>query len=419
MDQQFAQLAPFDATLVICFVVSLGISCSVFPSLIASHFDITPDIDDVAYSAKSAGLMIIVLLGDIIMIRFIRSMTAHHQAQEVFWPMRCRHCARAVGILASDELPDTRMGLTFPLEQENSGVVQECTSPSFVIPSTSFSVSTESLASGHHDWTDLGISSTTTNSRGRTPITDSPNIRTKKNHSAPRTITDNQSPIGDTRSRSTDVADRTQNQNGEPRDLPGYNKETECYAMPLFKSPRKSLLRIFTILGFVSTARVIFVGTADVLCILQHRETYGRKVSFAVQALLNGMMGSILVITMYFFACYYGAVLIKKGKFCYPIGYIFAGCISIILDKIGYPFNAAGNEPPPHPTHPCKLNGTFGEFVLDFKEMGEPFEVECAIIGAGIIWQMWIGALPEGVLKLSSCASPSFGFLSSQKYKPI
>ena len=419
MDQQFAQLAPFDAALVICFIVSLGISCNVFPSLIASHFDITPDIDDVAYSAKSAGLMIIVLLGDIIMIRFIRGMTAHHQAQEVFWPMRCRHCARAVGILASDELPDTRTGLTFPLEQEKSGVVQECTSPSFVIPSTSFSVSTESLASGHYDPTDLGISSPSTNSRRRTPVTDSQNIRTKNNHSTPRTITDNQSPIGDTRSRSTDVSDRTQNQNGEPRDFPGYNKETECYAMPLFKSPHKSLLRIFTILGIVSMARIIFVVAADVLCILQPRETYGRKVSFAVQALLNGMMGSILIIAMFFFTRYYDAVFIKKRKFCYPIAYIFAGCIWVILSQIGNPFNNARHEPLPHQTRPCKLNGTFGEFVLDFKEMVDPFIVECGIIGAGIIWQMWIGALPEGFLKLSSCASPSFDLLSSQKSKLI
>ena len=122
---------------------------------------------------------------------------------------------------------------------------------------------------------------------------------------------------------------------------------------------------------------------------------------------------------MFFVTSYYDAVFINKGKFCYPIGYIFAGCIWVILSNIGYPFNVAENEPMPHPKRPCKLNGTLGEFVSDFKEMVDPFLVECAVSGAGIIWQMWCGALPEGVLKLSSCASPSFDFLSSQKPKPI
>ena len=98
---------------------------------------------------------------------------------------------------------------------------------------------------------------------------------------------------------------------------------------------------------------------------------------------------------------------------------MFAGWIWVILDKIGYPFDAPGNSHPPHPTYPCKLNGTFGEFVLDFKEIVDPFVIECALIGAGIIWQMWNGALPKGVLKLSSYASPSFDFLSSKKSKPI
>ena len=416
MDQQFAQLAPFDATLVICFVVSLGIICDVFPSLIASHFDNVNDVKDVVNSVAAAGLILIVLVSDIIMIRFIRGKNVHHQAQEVFWPMRCRHCARAVGILASDVPADTRIELTFPLEQENSGVVQKCTSPSFVIPSTSFSVSTESLASGHHDSTDLGISSPSTNSRRRTPVTESPNILTNKKHSSTQTITDNQSHIGDTRSRSTTDADHTQNRDGEPG---GYNKETELHATPLFKSPHKSLLRVFIILAIVSLARSILVIVSAVLCILQPSEVSPRKFSFVGKALLNGTLGSYLVIAMFFVTSYYDAVFIKKGKFCYPIGYIFAGCIWVILSKIGYPLNAAGYEPPHYHTYPCKLNGTFGVFVLDFKEMADPFIVECAITGAGILWQMWSGALPKGFLKRSSCVSPSFGFLSSQKSKPI
>ena len=167
----------------------------------------------------------------------------------------------------------------------------------------------------------------------------------------------------------------------------------------LFVKPHKSLLNAFLVFSVIAICNVPFVVVADIMCLTScSNRTKTKTLSLLTQAVMYLTCTSVLLVAMVFFNTYHDAVFIQAPKTFYKISYIFAGCIWVSLLQVINPIWVFNNSF--HPSdHPCKLNGTFGKFISYDTTIMVPFNAECGIIAAGILWQMWSNIIPRDELQ--------------------
>ena len=114
-----------------------------------------------------------------------------------------------------------------------------------------------------------------------------------------------------------------------------------------------------------------------------------------------------------FFCMFYDAVFVDKRKYMFAAGTLFALCISSTMLKLTYPMYSLLGFTYIHHDFPCRLNGSFGDFLIVDETVLTPFYTECGIIGAGLAWQIWTSILPRASLVVMNSDSISYNLESS------
>ena len=89
----------YHSSLLLCFMLSLGICAAVLPNIPFKENDTDSPRGDLTYVITRSCLTVVMILFEIFAWYVVRKRDSFHKNQEVFWPMRCRHCAHAVGLL--------------------------------------------------------------------------------------------------------------------------------------------------------------------------------------------------------------------------------------------------------------------------------------------------------------------------------
>ena len=89
----------YHSSLLMCFLLSLGICAAVLPSIPFEENDEDSPRGELTYVITRSCLTIILIFFEMFAWYVVRKRDSFHKNQEVFWPMSCRHCARAVGLL--------------------------------------------------------------------------------------------------------------------------------------------------------------------------------------------------------------------------------------------------------------------------------------------------------------------------------
>ena len=88
----------YNSSLLLCFLLSLGICAAVLPNIPFKENDTDSPRGDLTYVLTRSCLTVAMILFEIFAWYIVRKRDSFHKKQEVFWPMRCRHCANTVGL---------------------------------------------------------------------------------------------------------------------------------------------------------------------------------------------------------------------------------------------------------------------------------------------------------------------------------
>ena len=355
---------------------------SYYPTLTSEEADIWASNSDIVY-----GITRLIFIGNVVvticlMLHLIYNKRHYHQSQEIFWPLRCHHCFRVL------------------VNQRDRA---SCTSPC--------NYSCESKSS-EHSTTHLSEDATLP-PRPENPGTSVARRHFPKTEEAPGylSISVSDGSLGDSHreepspcvpasaNSSCSLLHATTRQRGSVK-IPNVEESLiNDHHQSLFVKPHKSLLNAFLVFSVIAICNVPFVVVADVMCLTScSNRTKTKSLSLLTQAVIYLTCTSALLVAMVFFNTYHDAVFIQAPKTLYKISYVFAGCICMSLFQVLTPMRVLSDSF--HPSdHPCKLNGTFGKFTSYNKTIMVPFNTECGIIAAGILWQMWSNILPRDELK--------------------
>ena len=89
----------YHSSLLLCFMLSLGICAAVLPSIPFEVNDTDSPRGGLTYVITRSCLTVAMIFFEIFVWYVLRKRDSFHKNQEIFWPLRCRHCAHAVGLL--------------------------------------------------------------------------------------------------------------------------------------------------------------------------------------------------------------------------------------------------------------------------------------------------------------------------------
>ena len=89
----------YHSSLLLCFLLSLGICAAVLPSIPFEENDVDSPRGELTYVITRSCLTVAIIFFEMFAWYVVRKRDSFHKNQEVFWPLRCRHCAHAVGLL--------------------------------------------------------------------------------------------------------------------------------------------------------------------------------------------------------------------------------------------------------------------------------------------------------------------------------
>ena len=189
-----------------------------------------------------------------------------------------------------------------------------------------------------------------------------------------------------------------------------------CQIPALYSKPHKSLLKVFYVLAVLGMLTSLFVIFGDIMCLVNHDGSDG---SLMAQALVNVSCTVLMFVAISFLGTYHDAVFVGEKRFFYIVGFSFAFSIWLAVLKMLNPLHyAIENSPFYVPRHPCLLNGTMGLVVIRAEITMMPFNAECGIIAAGILWQMWSNILPYQVLQCKGNEQPPSDIFESSDTFP-
>ena len=89
----------YHSSLLLCFMLSLGICAAVLPNIPFEVNDKDSPRRGLTYVITRSCLTFLLIFFVIFVCYVVRKRDSFHRKQEVFWPLRCRHCAHVVGLL--------------------------------------------------------------------------------------------------------------------------------------------------------------------------------------------------------------------------------------------------------------------------------------------------------------------------------
>ena len=406
-NSEFVKLTNYKSLLLLSFLLSVGICCSVLPVLPSIPSFEGPNQFPLAYSITRICLIIVIFFIDAFFFRTISKAKVLHKNQEVFWPMRCAHCAQAVGIHPQTKERVRDIGHSSACRFLNASRQRHRSADDVILPrrhSLDSSSGTEAMFVNIMSCEACDRSSTCLRLyKDRTNIM----LTAPGEHSSfinlCRSLNDEDSKL------PTEHCSHISNswainshrfKTVSPHVVSGFTQDTidkRHQHRPLYKKPHKSILNVFVLFTAITGLNIILQILGLVICLTQTSSSLQVFVQ-VVQILTDVGFLTVILFGMTFFCMYYDAVFLDGGKYVYPIGMLFAGCIWSTMIKLvnplyvilGYTYNPID--------YPCKLNGSFGYFLLVDETLFTPFYAECGIIGAGLAWQIWASVLPRSSL---------------------
>ena len=354
-----------------------------------------------------------------------------HRVQEVFWPLRCRHCAKAVG-LGQQQLRSRRAQFTratgvkrhdnFPQCRRCIRHVYACErarNPNGSGVKRHYQSQTYERNKNHvREVYRRGASSAL-------PLPPFPDLA--RLHQGMRSTVashierDNNCPLRSYSCSSSQSMSLLCHGRSESNSFPSqsftslHDMNAERHSRPLYTKPHKSVLHnMFIVFGVISVINIPVQIACVVYCLAVNNNTSIYSLVLGSQLIMDLSFISIIVIGMVFFTKYYDAVFIDEAKYSYTIGFLQCACIWIAAVKIMFPLNRILENQVSNDDCTRRLN-----FAMDHEKIMSPFYAESAIIAAGLLWHIWSSILPKSFLKMS-CIEPEFDrFRSNNQYSTL
>ena len=327
-----------------------------------------------AFILSAGAMLLLAFIG----LRFILRRSHVHQKQEIFWPLRCSHCARAVRILKECPSPRTNRERNVSLLSEHTGLP--------------FQHATLNLGDESDD--------STTHFPKRSDLEKFPDVEARPLASNPESrngltssvkLDDLPPLVGPHRS----VSEMPTDENSMDVTDASLSISTHQNLQRLYSTPHKSLVKIFCMLEVVLVINLLCIMIGDIVCLGYG----GTDIVLVFQCLHTFITISVHIVAAVFLCMYYDCVLPQRPKFCYFLAIALASFVWISAIKISNPTNALNNYHFYQLNNHCKMNGTLGSFITNDEIMHSFFE-ECGIVGAAMVWQLWSNMLPLSVLQL-------------------
>ena len=368
----------YSSTLSLCLLSSIGLCLAFLPDLPINQDNLSEN--GVRFTVARICMSVVIVIAEIQAIRFIRLKKRFHQGQVVFWPMRCRHCARALGVLRqpSSDVLDNRHGERTSCH-DTAGIEQNNRCHNFS-NSDHFD---SSLDTGQTQTLLFlaGGNSSTTHLISRLDGSVSPH------HRAPQ-IPNDGSPQNMLPSRDDGQAPQFE--------------ESTCSASPhlhddVFPRRSRSLVNVFNVFAVLAIFTLPFIAVGKIICICSKQDDKSMNQLISEEIFFWSLLTSIPV-AMAFSVKYYDAVFATNAENCYSIVIFLSGSILVWAVNVIRPIGSLLRED--NLEDYCIMNGTFGHILHYTDHALTSFYMEVGIIATGILWQIWTSFVSKSFINL-------------------
>ena len=388
---ELVKLTKYNSSLLLCLFLGVGICCAVLPVLPRP----TPAFNGsnqlpLSYSISRICLVLVIILLDVYFYRSISKASALHRRHEVFWPMRCAHCARAVGLQSNKSIQSTRNASLRSPADKNYSNLRRRSADDVILAGRPSPLNSSEAVRLFLKYT-LRYETLSVRSRSRSYERED---GMKENNMGDSSHDSMLTPI--CRSRNLTAAKDLVADHFCQGDLKEARQQ-----VPLYNKPHKSIINIFLIFCAISVINVMLHMMGVFICLKEN--TYPiLEFVLAIQLVLDISLATAIIFGSTFFCMYYDAVFIEAEKYAYHMVIMFSACIWVVLVKLVYPLNTIMGHAYKEHDYPCKASGSFGHFLLLDEYLLTPFYAECGIIGAGLVWKIWTSMLPQPSLRFTS-----------------
>ena len=295
--------------------------------------------------------------------------------------MRCRHCARALGVLgqSSSDVLDNRHGERSSCHN-TAGIEQNDRCHNF-----SNSDHFDSSVDTGQTQTSLfhpGGNSSTTHLIPRRDGSVSPH------HRAPQI--------------SNDGSSQNLLHSRDDVQAPQFEGSTYSASSPhlhddVFPRRHRSLVNVFNVLAVLAIFTVPLFAVGKIICICSKHDDKSMSQLVSDEIFSWSLLTSIPV-AMAFSVRYYDAVFVTNAENCYSVMIFLSGSILIwAVNVIGPIGSLLGDD---NLEDNCSLNGTFGHILHYTDHALKSFYMECGIIATGILWQIWTSFVSKSFINL-------------------
>ena len=360
----------YNSTLFLCFLATLGI-CLVFLPVVPMKEKVDRSQSEHMFIASKIAFIVIMIPIAVQALRFVSNRDRYHEAQVVFWPGRCHHCARALGIDPDDSVRSTSH------TQSQDLTINETPSSQ---PSTSYEredvdrvardePSDQILRRGYQ--VDGAAGSSLSYFVDRMPIPSINNLNAN---------TQNMPVTSDLRFR---------------HDM-GLNKSV---IPDLSVKHHRSLVNVFMIFSIISIIGTPLSAVGNLLCILENTDDLFLAICVEMG---NLVILALIPISMKFAFAYYDAIFVTTSVNLYLVVVFLAGGIWTSVLKLVKPISSLLGSPYYDPGTPCDLNGTLANFLKNSEDTLTPIYTECAFIATCLLWEMWTSFVPRKACQLGN-----------------
>ena len=303
----------------------------------------------------------------------IKNRETLHRRQLVFWPMRCRHCARAVGLISEQSsgqsTGDPRETSLRYMTRRRSLPILHSTCSIGKKSLESIMSNDEQIAQNVND-----ISSITQSVSG--------------NLEALAQMESFRSPTSDIEVENTSLL--------------------KSFA---YKRPHKSLLVLYNVFGTIALLTVPLKIFGVIICLTEsHASEAPMKLNFNLvcEGVFDLLVSIGLACNLAFFNIFYDAVFLQTGIFPIFIGAYLASGLGLLALNLVYPLGVVV-EPSHDPLlFSCELPKSFIEFMYNNALLVTPLYTDIGLIGVSILWKIWVSILPQSCLKVTSSDETDF-----------
>ena len=363
----------YNSSLCLCLLSSLGVCLAFLPYIPLSIVGKR----DVIFILSRIVMILVIAAVEFLLIHFIRNKDRFHQAQLIFWPNRCRHCARVLGNMRSTS---TDQSNNTPGDQAGVQVVGDTNLDALPIAirheaNNRTERSCSSGRNGSKNFSGTSYFLTSGNSSISRPISASP----LSPETSPYSSTSSYQPHCDPSLVDQDVTTR------------GHH----CKRQHVYSKRHRSLVNVFNVFCLIALFGIPFLVINKLVCIVNSN---GSMTKLITQEIYDVLLLSLIPVAMMFSMRYYDAIFVTTSRNCYSIVIFLSGGIWVSAMKLVMPisnllgFDEMGSS--------CKMNSTYGKFLHYGERAMTPFYTECAIISTGILWQAWTSFVSRSELHL-------------------